>query len=329
MTAHLLTNDSFNSDDYRNQEVPAAAIARLLTAGFKKKDAQPFALFTGGGNGCGKSTFLQKPLADELRQNDYNPRNIQLFYEEVCNLCEQEGMFATVRDDSGKTPAIRGQRTWQALTSRFPELKAIETYPVPLVNMDLVAYLLNECIEHQQSNPDFLVRDHYYRALNAAPALCEALTQTGHSFVVDSTMSNPSKIIKAAGTVAQHGYNLNYAIFYADNAISRVMERAKSEGRKITHADATRSQQKMPANFWEFVSSAQQNGAFLGLYDTSTGKDTLIAHNGQKPTFTCLDSETAIYQAPTLSDKGRLPRLIACNPEHYAQFRFGTETNRR
>jgi predicted ABC-type ATPase len=318
MTAPALHNDTFQHASYHRTPIAAQAIAELLTAGLPpQQQSKPFVLFTGGGNGTGKSTFLSHPLDRELRLKGFALRNMEVFYETVCRLHDSGEIMASLTPEQG-TKTQRGQAYWEQMTALFPELDELRLYRVPMLNMDMVAELLNECIAHKQADPNWLVRDHYYRALEHAPELCEALAHTSHSFVVDSTMSKPDKITQAAKATAEAGYDLHYAIFYAKDAPQRVMERAQQSGRRITETDARRSQRKTPNNFDTFVQSAHENNGFLGLYDTSHKTCELIAHNGHQPMLGSLNPLGVIEAQEAPLSK----RLITRNWQAFEDFRF-------
>lgn len=300
--------------DYRQRPIPANAIAQLLTAGFAHTTLPRFALFTGGGNGCGKSSFLHKALEPELLEKSYAPRNMAQFFDTVKQLHDSGQLF-------GAFSGTNGQQIWGQMTGIFPELKAIETYPVPMLNMDMIGYLLDECAQEKLANPaTFKVSEHYYRALNAAPELSKAIAATGHSFVLDSTMSNKERIIESANEAHRAGHNVQFAVLHAnpDIAIERALARAQIDGRHITKENLRASQRKMPANFWKFVQAAQANAGFIGLYDTSNGGYKTIAHAGTGPLFACQNPDNVSIPATNRF------QLIAHNPEAYAAFRWGS-----
>lgn len=308
------------SIDYKQLPIPAAAIAELLCAGMAEERGAHFALFTGGGNGCGKSTFLQRSLAPELAKT-HGPRDMEAFYETVARLHASGALFNAIE-------ATDGHKIWEQMLHHAPELKAIESYPVPLINMDMIGYLLDECVQDKrQLGQDFLISDHYYRALNAAPELVRALAERGHSFVVDSTMSNPQKICEAANTAASHGHSVQYAVLTAspDVAIARAKARAQEDGRHISDTNLRASQRKMPANFWEFCGSARKHGGFIGLYDTSAsdGSYRMIAYSGHSPAFACQNP-----QGETLH-RTENARIIATDPKAYGAFRYGVRPDIR
>jgi predicted ABC-type ATPase len=299
------TNNRFDTDEYRHRPIRAAEIARLLTAGLDKEPHEPrgtkrewpalspFVIFTGGGNGCGKSTFIENGIERELRLRGFIMRNMDVFYATVCDLKEHHDMFADIPRRSSGSDAERGKAYWEALVALFPEMDRLRTSRFPLVDGDMVGALDNACIAHKLHDADFLIRDHYYRTLNNMATLCTELARSGHSFVVDTTMSNPDAITQAAKATASENYKVHYAIFRADNAVQRVVERGKRNGRTITEADAERSQQKMPRNFPEFLESAKALGGFIGLYDTSAnnGRYALLLSQGEAPALTCLTPE--------------------------------------
>ena len=239
------------------------------------------------------------------------------FYTTVSRLHDEGRLLGALPEEKEGDAIYKGRQYWKKLTELFPEIDALRTYRLPLVNMDMIGELQDECIQHKMRDPKWLVKNHYYRALNSAPELCDALSKTGYSFVVDSTMSNPEKITAAAEAVAKNGYELNYAIFHSSDAVERVMDRGKKIGREITYTDAVRSQQKMPANFDLFVQSAQKLGGFLGLYDTTTSNDgyRVTAYTGKIPYLKCLNPGQQItHDCPT-------GRLVAKDWRSLEQFK--------
>ena len=340
MTHPAYNNDLFENEAYRSKPIAAKAIAELLTAGLSNLPEPPsvhrqldavmagqthlydaprhFVVFTGGANGSGKTRFLTNPLARELSQKGYAPRDMDQFYETVAHLRESGQLLSALPQLQEGNPKERGKAYWEQMTGMFPELSSVVNYRLPLINMDMVGALQDECIEHKRQDPDWLVRNHYYRALEHAPELCEAIADKGYSFVVDSTMSNTGKITQAGKSMAEHGYDVNYAVFFAENAPERVVERAKKTDRKIRHADALKSQTKMPGNFQTMLESAQSIGGFIGLYDTSASDGTykLCAYAGDVPQLDSLNPSKAI------SHESAPNRLVTVDWQAYERFRF-------
>jgi predicted ABC-type ATPase len=279
------------SEEYITKAIESEAIVSLLCAGYIRTVGN-IALFTGGGNGCGKTTIIKNHFFPELLKRGASPRNMEAFYDHVQELAESGLLFG---EYAGRNKT--GETIWNEVKTEFPEFAEIENTPIPYLNLDIVALMFDEArAEKRELGEDFRITNHYYRALHHLPELCERFGHKDVSFIIDSTMSNPERSIEAIKTAYHTGFKPLIALLYTPPviAVERAELRQVKDRKIIDRNNLQASQTKLPQNFPRFLACvADLKGAFLGLYSTDN-EPHLIAHTGTNPGFSALNPNNII-----------------------------------
>lgn len=306
-------------------QFPTEAIIKLITAGADRPENMKLALFTGGPNGGGKTTLLHKHIEPHLLQNGLKPRDSDKFHETLAELVMKKELFqeyanadiATIYD---KNKVAAGQQLWKNILKDFPELQEIKKANLTLVNMDLVAYCLPECrAEKAELKEQFLIREHYYNALNHMPELINGLIKAKTSFTVDSTMSNPEKSIEASNIAKKNGYNVATLLLYSEDkevALQRTLIRGVELDRKIRSEDVLASQKKLPTNYPKYIKNALRNDIYICLIETSTSDYKNVASVGDIPA----EINMGIFKQSSAK------KLTLHDPSIYNEFKKTTRT---
>jgi len=274
------------------------AIAEFLTAGLHKSHTahqHPFCVFLGGHTAAGKTHFATERLLGAVTQHYHSRRDVNEFHAVLGKLIQDEKLFTEYSDDKFKDLATSdiaaaGKYAFDHIIKDFPPLASVRKSNVAFINPDMMAYCTRECRdEKREEGKDFVIQQHYYKALHSLPSLMHKVAKKSLCCVVDSTLGTTEVFKSAVGELKNYVIaTLLFTCADKEKAYARTGKRVLEGGHGQPTALIDPSIDKFHRNFNTVEHIALKRGPrvayrFMGVIDTSQDDYKLVMTQGKMP----------------------------------------------